>query len=58
MNLPRRDFLKGSLSAWPIRTSGLTGTGGAASWDRKDGQGFVMRHAAGFKFNNTEIDAL
>ena len=31
---------------------------GAASWDRKDGQGFVMRHAAGFKFNNTEIDAL
>ena len=31
---------------------------GAASWDRKDGQGFVLRHAAGFKFNNTEIDAL
>lgn len=28
------------------------------AWDRKDGQGFVMRHAAGFKFNNTEIDVL
>lgn len=29
---------------------------GAAAWDRRHGQGFVMRHTEGFKFNNTEID--
>ena len=29
---------------------------GAASWDRRDGQGFVMRHTEGFRFDNTEID--
>jgi hypothetical protein len=29
---------------------------GAASWDRRFGQGFVMRHTKGFKFNSTEID--
>ena len=30
---------------------------GAASWDRKEGQGFVLRHTKGFTFDNTEIDA-
>ena len=29
---------------------------GAASWDRRDGQGFVMRHTEGFRFDNMEID--
>ena len=29
---------------------------GAASWDRRAGQGFVMRHAKGFEFVNTRID--
>jgi polygalacturonase len=29
---------------------------GAALWNRRCGQGFVMRHTKGFKFNNTEID--
>lgn len=29
---------------------------GAASWNRRCGQGFFMRHTKGFKFNNTEID--
>lgn len=26
---------------------------GAAAWDRREGQGFVLRHARGVKFNNT-----
>lgn len=29
---------------------------GAAAWDRRAGQGFVLRHAAGMKFDNTEVD--
>jgi len=30
---------------------------GSAAWDRRKGQGFVLRHAEGFTFDNTEIDA-
>ena len=29
---------------------------GAAAWERRPGQGFVMRHAIGMKFDNTEIE--
>lgn len=29
---------------------------GSASWDRKEKEGFVMRHTKGFKFNNTEFN--
>ena len=29
---------------------------GAASWDRKPGQNFMMRHTEGFRFDNTEFD--
>lgn len=31
---------------------------GAASWDRKPGQSFIMRAAEGFTFDNTEFDSL
>lgn len=30
---------------------------GSAAWDRRKGQGFVLRQAEGFTFDNTEIDA-